>query len=188
MKSNSRESTYIPSCNNPASHLFFYHYLDGKPVHETISQNRQTFTSNILAVAFELFILNAIRYAYTQQSWSLYRRKVLKASIIDTLFSLPENPLGVFSVKLIRKAPIEWLIGLICAMMPIVITFPPSAIEVSPLEVSRVVDMELPWFNISHYGYVNTPEDDPDTGLLLDHLRLYSSSRMLSTVRPGGGM
>jgi hypothetical protein len=120
-----------------ALHVGFYYWLNDKAVDESFPQEPQTFVSNMFSIAFELSSLGCIGVAYNQRLWQLFRQVPLNALTIDRLLALPRNPMNLFHGRILRKAPVEYLVGIVCALLPVAITFPPSAVNIAPVEYPR---------------------------------------------------
>lgn len=121
-----------------ALHVGFYYWLNDRIVDESIPQEPQTFVSNMFSIAFELASLGCIGVAYTQRLWQLFRQVPINALTIDHLFTLPRNPMHLFHGRIFRKAPVEYLVGIVCALLPIAITFPPSAVNIAPRQIPPI--------------------------------------------------
>lgn len=136
-------------------HLLMFKILDGKPVEDYISQALSTAFANILAIFVEVSLLGGIGVAYSQILWRLFRQKYLQVKTIDMLVTLVATPWNVFNPHLVlqvRELWLTWLVGLLCALIPIAAVFPPGALTVqfdnaAPLLMSNVATM-----NLSDYG------------------------------------
>ena len=117
-----------------------------------IPQSTQIFISNALSVGFELVSLSSVRIAYTQRIWYRFRLKPLKGSVIDSLFNLPHYPSSLLSLELFWRVPLEWMIGLLCALLPVVIMFPPSALNIVPTKYPETFMRNISTFNVSMFS------------------------------------
>ncbi|CAG9992158.1 unnamed protein product [Clonostachys byssicola] len=135
-------------------HLGFFIWLDGQAVELSgISQSAQSAVANFFAVAVELVILGGIGVAYNQFLWRLFRLKSLKAKTIDTLVTLVMSPWDLWRPDLYNDATFAALIGILCALVPIAVVFPPGALSVEYQEgVIPVTLTNVPTMNISDFG------------------------------------
>jgi len=135
-------------------HLAFFLWLDGQPVSTSgISQASQSAVANFFAIAVEIMILGGIGVAYNQFLWRLFRRRSLKAKTIDTLVTLVMSPWDLWRPDLYKDAILAVVIGVLCALVPIAIVFPPGALSVEFQEgVVPFTLRDVPTMNISDFG------------------------------------
>lgn len=133
-------------------HLFFFIYLNEKPVNASINQELQAAIANILAIFVETFLLGGVGIAYDQIIWRVFRKKTLKADLIDRLVTFAASPWDLIRPTVLVRVPGIWFIGLLCALVPIAAVFPPGALTVEFDDVvARTLD-KVPTMNVSDYG------------------------------------
>lgn len=136
-----------------AIHLAFFKLLDRKPVDQThISQALSTALANILAIVVEIALIGGISVSSDQSLWRLFRRKSLKAGIIDKLATLATSPWNLVRWNLIAAAPLQWLLGLCCILVPIAVVFPPGALTVEFRNNVLHKEMKVPTIDLSNFG------------------------------------
>ncbi|CAN9172654.1 unnamed protein product [Alternaria alternata] len=134
-------------------HLGFYLALNKVPVSQAvITEPLQAAFGNILAILVEISLLSGISVAYDQALWSLFRRKLLKAFIIDRLATLVFSPWNLFRKDMIVSAPLEWFLSLLCFLIAIAAVFPPGALTVKSEPFSLPEMQQIPTMNISYWG------------------------------------
>jgi hypothetical protein len=139
-------------------HLGFYLSLHQKPLSRAVvSQPLQSALGNILAIFVEISLLSGITIAYNQSLWRLFRRKVLKAVVIDKLAMLVTSPWNLFRKDLITIAPKEWALGVSCFLIVIAAVFPPGALEVEFKDYVLPLLKPVPTLNISDWGDGSLP-------------------------------
>ncbi len=82
------------------AHHSFYQYRDGKIVN---SRSEQTWSIRIgtgLAFLVKTLLVAATGIAYVQHFWWLLRRKAIKISTIDSMFSVMQNPFLLFNLHI----------------------------------------------------------------------------------------
>lgn len=95
-------------------HHFYYSSLSGK---EAGTNNRQQWAHNfgnafaVLAVA-ALYQANSL--AYKQYFWTIVRGKSFKLDSLDKLFSLTTDPKSFFGLEVLRHAPVDVALALLC--------------------------------------------------------------------------
>lgn len=135
-----------------ALHLCFFLALHGKPVVGSINQAPQVAIANILALFVEISLLGGIGVAYDQIIWSLFRRKSLKAVLIDKLITLVVRPWNLMRPQIWLGAPKVWAICFLSALIPFVAMFPAGALTVDFDDVIAATMKNVPTMNISDYG------------------------------------
>ncbi|RYN95413.1 hypothetical protein AA0119_g8739 [Alternaria tenuissima] len=134
-------------------HLSFYLALDKVPVSQAvITEPLQAAFGNILAILVEISLLSGISVAYDQALWRLFRRKPLKAFIIDKLATLVFSPWNLFRKDIIVSAPLEWFLSLLCFLIAIAAVFPPGALTVKSEPFVLPEMQHIPTMNISYWG------------------------------------
>jgi hypothetical protein len=78
-----------------------------------INSGAHTF-GNLFAVLVVATLAAADKAAYQQYFWTTVRGKSFTLGVLDKLFSLTSDPLGVFSVELFKSAPVAAALALIC--------------------------------------------------------------------------
>lgn len=78
----------------------------------------------------------------------------MKVTTINRLYTLPHNLSNLFHFSVFQKAPVEAIIGMVCVMLPIAATFPPSALNLGPGLLPRPPDQvaNVSAFKILDYG------------------------------------
>ena len=114
-------------------HLLLFHILDGKDVTAAPANIRQsdvTAVSLLLATGFRTAIASSIGISITQYLWHLFRRKALEIRLIEDLFQIRSNALGLINPKIIQHAPFIFLAVLISWLVPVATIYPPSALTI----------------------------------------------------------
>ena len=94
-------------------HHFYFQYLDGRlaPNHGISSQQVVKQVGNAFVFLALACFRASIVIAYYQYIWTIFKRKALKISSIDKVFSLPSRLLSFFSFQLIGEAPFALVLG-----------------------------------------------------------------------------
>lgn len=133
--------------------LGFYLCLNQVPVSQAgITEPLQAAFGNILAILVEVSLLSGISVAYDQALWRLFRRKPLKAFIIDKLATLVSSPWNLFRKDIIVSAPLEWSLSLLCFLIAIAAVFPPGALTVKSKPDILPETQWVPTLEISNWG------------------------------------
>lgn len=134
-------------------HLAFYLSLNQVPISQArVTEPLQSAFGNILAILVEVSLLSGISVAFDQALWRLFRRKPLKAFIIDKLATLVSSPWNLFRKDIFVSAPLEWSLSLLCFLVAIAAVFPPGALTVTS-KPDILPDMQrIPTLEISNWG------------------------------------
>jgi hypothetical protein len=94
-------------------HHFYFQYLDRRQAPDDGVYSQQVVKQ--IGNAFVFLALACFRasivIAYNQYIWTIFRRKSLKISTIDNLFSLPSRLLSFMSWQVLSKAPLAVVLG-----------------------------------------------------------------------------
>ncbi|KAF5703519.1 oleate hydratase [Fusarium mundagurra] len=127
-------SFYVVGAAFMGLHYCVFTKLNGKPVNETMNQGLSTALANILAIFVGVSLLGGLGVAYDQILRRLLRQKTLTDDLIDKLGTLDSSPWNLFRGRILKqifRVKRLWLIGLLCAGIPIAAVFPPGALTVS---------------------------------------------------------
>lgn len=95
-------------------HHSYYRALQGRVAG---SPSRQNWTV-IFGTAFAFLVVSCLRatcgIAYKQYIWIIFRRKSLRLSILDKLFTATADPFAFLSYGFIRNAKLAFVIALTC--------------------------------------------------------------------------
>lgn len=86
----------------------FFRYLHHRQPSDSISQAWTQTIAVIFANLVRSLLGGALGIAYVQHLWSRFRKKWMKAKLIDQLLTLPWNPLDLLDWKAIWAAKFEW--------------------------------------------------------------------------------
>lgn len=150
--------------------VVFAKYLDGKYEDDpnVPSQSHVTAASTIMANVVGLCIRICLAAVFTQYFWRVVRLSPLRLDTVELLYSLRNNPSSLGSLNVYQKGWLLVIIATILWVIPIAMSFPPSAITVHHAEstVSGLRD-GLPGFNLSNVGLT---EQAQSCVLILDRL------------------
>lgn len=117
-----------------------------------ISQALSTALANILAIVVEIALVSGISVSSDQSLWRLFRQKPLHAGTIDKLVTLTTSPWNLVRWRLIADAPLQWLLGLCCILVPIAVVFPPGALTVEYRDNVLHNETQVPTMDLSNFG------------------------------------
>ncbi|KAH0541678.1 hypothetical protein FGG08_003841 [Glutinoglossum americanum] len=134
-------------------HYMFFRYLDRKSI-DSFDQSLKSNINVAFTVCFRATLGISLSLAFTQRLWHTFRSKPLRASTIDYLFSILNNPRSLLTWDVIKCAKFEWLFALVCWSIPLATILPTGAlIVVSDKDPSNVsIDMTVPGYNSSFRG------------------------------------
>lgn len=102
------------------SHHAFYTYLDGKLADDQIRMIR---IGGVLSYAAKSSLAAAVIFAYRQQIWATFRRKVLRLRTIDSLFAATDDPLALVNWEFIKKAKVAVALAILTWLVTIISLF-----------------------------------------------------------------
>jgi hypothetical protein len=95
-------------------HHFYYKSLD-RTAAGTITQQRWATTIGTGFSFLVVVLLRAVTVsAYQQYIWVLFKRKPLELGTLDKFFALTSDPVGFFSMLLMKEAKLAIVVALIC--------------------------------------------------------------------------
>ncbi|KAH8920953.1 hypothetical protein BT69DRAFT_1352008 [Atractiella rhizophila] len=124
----------IVACTALAFALILAHHFVFSSLHNSpISSHSQTLISTLSTGA--VFVVKsalsiAIAVSFQEVLWHTLRTRFLRIDNIDSLFSLPSNPLHFLHHSLIVQAPLALLVSLIGWTVGVVLFFTPSSLRV----------------------------------------------------------
>jgi len=113
-------------------HYFFFRLIDGKELTSAfaLGQSQVSILSLLLVTAFRATIVAILGICFAQYLWYLLRRKCLQVSLIEDLFQIRSNIWGLFNHKLVRQAPIFFLVATMSWLVPLATINPPAALTI----------------------------------------------------------
>ncbi|KAI5816085.1 hypothetical protein BZA77DRAFT_67895 [Pyronema omphalodes] len=162
-------SFYVLAIALAIGHYVFFRYLDGQPLSETLPQSWVSSISTAFVVTFRSCLGAALGTAFTQRLWRLYRKRPMRLTTIDLLYTVLQNPLNLLRPSLIRNAKLEFIFALACWCIPIVTIFPPGGIRVISKAHATVKVFDVPTFNSTFIWPKPDPALSPGYQRLLNH-------------------
>jgi hypothetical protein len=114
------------------SHYGFFRWMDGQDDSDTfmLRQSQVTTVSFLLVTAFRASIVTALGISFTQYLWYLLRRNCLQVDLIESLFQIRSNAMGLFNHKIVRHAPVLFITAALSWIVPLATIYPPGALTI----------------------------------------------------------
>ncbi|KAH7074435.1 hypothetical protein BKA63DRAFT_595919 [Paraphoma chrysanthemicola] len=124
--------SYLAAWSLAVIHCVFFKILDGKDVSSAsvLQQSHVSTISLLLVTAFRAAIIVVLGSCFTQYLWFLLRARCLQLSLIDDLFQIRSNLLGLCNHKVFRQAPILFLVATLSWLVPLATIYPPGALTI----------------------------------------------------------
>jgi hypothetical protein len=135
-----------------AAHLGLFRWLDQRRVDETISQPYVTALSLVFVNGFRMLLAAALGISFVQIVWKLLRVRPMQLGDLDRLLSVMGNPLQLGRIDLFWRVPIPFLCAVLFWCLPIAMVFPPGALTVEPMTVTRLSTKSVPTIDPSFIG------------------------------------
>jgi hypothetical protein len=124
-------------------HYVFFKLLDGRDVTSSLilRQSHVSILSLLLVTTFRAAIIATLSICFTQYMWYLLRARCLRIGLIDDLFQIRSNVLGICNPEVFRKAPVLFLAATLSWLVPLATVYPPGALTIqSELHTSFTIE------------------------------------------------
>ena len=136
------------------AHYLYYSHLDRVPTGfpQSVPQSLNNAISTAFAHLFSSALVGSATLAFTQLlRWQL-RRKALKGSTVDALFSLTSSYIKLSNMDVLISTPVLWFFALLFPCIPFATIFPPGALVVQPLAINSTNPMHIPTLDVDFPG------------------------------------
>ncbi|KAJ8114052.1 hypothetical protein OPT61_g3959 [Boeremia exigua] len=117
------------------AHYVLFSRLDGIIADGELALIRQSFVTAIsilLSVLFRAALLGAVGICFAQVLWRTLRGNPLPVSTIESLFQIRSNPFELLNLRTVRRSVLLFLLAAYMWLVPVAVTFPPSALTITP--------------------------------------------------------
>lgn len=129
-------------------HHIGYQKLDGKS-QDAFSQSWAHNLGNAAAFIVKTSFTLAVSIAFQEMLWFNARRRALKVSTLDSLFTILANPLNFFSVDALKNAPLVTVLAAIAWTIPLSAILSPGTLTIGPRTVWQNSTCLVPTFPVN---------------------------------------
>lgn len=113
-------------------HYVFFKLLDGRHTDDASvpRQSQISMVSLLLVTGFRASIVIVLGICFTQYLWYLLRFRCLKLSLIEDLFQIRSNVVGIARLQVLRQTPLLFLVAVLSWLVPLAMVYPPGALTI----------------------------------------------------------
>ncbi|KAE9368373.1 hypothetical protein N431DRAFT_470085 [Stipitochalara longipes BDJ] len=147
------------------AHNFYFQHLDGQ-----LALDNGLSSQQIVKQAGNAFVFltlacfrAAIMIAYNQYIWTIFRRKALKVSSVDKVFSLPSKLLSFCSLQLLKEAPFALILGAVPWLLFLGGLTPTATLSVMPALYQQPLPGQVPTLDFTMPAWAAQSQTQYDT-------------------------
>ncbi|KAI6263723.1 hypothetical protein MCOR27_002085 [Pyricularia oryzae] len=141
---------FVIGVGSAVGHHLYYRSLNGREVSSEQEQQWAIRIGTGLAFSAKVALVSSIVLAYTQRLWVTVKKRSWTLQNLDDAFSLPTSPLSFFSVPLLRKGKVLYLLAICIWTIPFVALVTPATLSVRAGVLSTTEPASVPiplWLN-----------------------------------------